>query len=169
MQTTTRNLTALAFVAVVWKATAFVPQSTIYNNAARVDTTLEAVPPMIIGPMIRKMREEQEKKKMPMVSGDEAQGQAPGLRVGGNAWKWPPVWPYDDTFFTPPDDIPKSDGGDKISSMAEMLGTGPQAPKVETEEEKKTHEVLDVVKYWAEEKAEVRTEMDEEAIEKLKR
>ena len=48
----------------------------------------------IIGPMIRKMREEQAKKKMPMASEEERRDEAPGLRVGRGAWKWPPVWPY---------------------------------------------------------------------------
>ena len=173
MSTTSRKiLTAVAITALVGKATAFAPQSTNtnINNAHRVDTSLDAVPPpMIIGPMIRKMREEQEKKKMPMITGDEAVGQAPGLRVGGKAWKWPPVWPYDDTFFTPPEDIPKVDPSEKVTGMADLLTGGPQVPAAETESEEKEEEKLDVVKYWTEEKADVKTEMDEEAVEKLKR
>merc|ERR1711976_98736 len=59
----------------------------------------------IIGPMIRKMREEQAKKKMPMASDEEREGEAPGLRVGTGAWRWPPVWPYSEAEFTPKEDI----------------------------------------------------------------
>jgi hypothetical protein len=126
------------------------------------------MPPMIIGPMIRKMREDKQKAKIPMATEGELKGQAPGLRVGGNAWKWPPVWPYDQNFFTPPEDLSKPDPTAQLSGMAGMLSGVAQVPspsEVEVNEDDK----LDPFKYWKEDKAMVRTELDEEAVEKLKK
>lgn len=126
------------------------------------------MPPMIIGPMIRKMREEKEKSKQPMATGEEMKGQAPGLRVGGSAWKWPPVWPYDQDFFTPPEDIQKPDPTAQLGGMAGMLSGVPQIPtpdQIEIEEPK----ALDIYQFWQNEKADVKTELDEESVEKLKR
>jgi hypothetical protein len=165
MASMTRTLTTVAVAAMLWKTAAFAPPST---NGVRTDTSLDAAPPMIIGPMIKKMRDEQEKKKIPMASQDEAMGQAPGLRVGGGAWKWPPVWPYDQDMFTPPDDIQKPDTNIPLNDMAGMLSGVNQLPTPD-EVEIKEQDVLDVLKYWAEEKADVVTEIDEEAVEKLKR
>lgn len=53
----------------------------------------------IIGGAIRKMRENDAKKKMPMALPEESENEAPGLRVGARAWKWPPVYPYDRELF----------------------------------------------------------------------
>ena len=97
---------------------AFVSKSSYYSssNVPRTkDLSLQSLPTMIIGPMIKKMRENQAKKRMPMIDAKDAQGQAPGLRVGGNAWKWPPIWPYDQDFFTPNEDIttPNPSGTDE--------------------------------------------------------
>jgi hypothetical protein len=156
---------ALAIIASAAQASAFVTKS---SNVVHQTTALNAMPPMIIGPMIRKMREDKEKKKMPMISGDEQRGQAPGLRVGGKAWKWPPIWPYDQDFFTPSEDIETPDSSNQLNGMASMLSGMPSIPSPD-ETEGKEQETLDVVKYWTEEKADVRTELDEEAIEKLKR
>jgi hypothetical protein len=111
------------------------------------------------------MREEQQRKKMPMANENEVKGQAPGLRVGGAAWKWPPVWPYDETFFTPPEDLKKPDPAAQLSGMAGMLSGIAQVP---TESDSQEEEKLDVLKYWKEDKADVRTNLDEEAVEKLK-
>jgi hypothetical protein len=158
---------ALAILASVGSTSAFVPNS-LKNAAVYDETSLNAMPPMIIGPMIRKMREEKEKKKMPMATGDETKGQAPGLRVGGQAWKWPPVWPYESDFFLPPEDIPKPPAENQLSGMAGMLSGMPSIPTTD-EIEAQAVDTLDAVKYWAEEKAEVKTEMDEDSIEKLKR
>jgi hypothetical protein len=116
--------------------------------------------------MIRKMREEKAKKKMPMASPDETNAEAPGLRVGAGAWKWPAVWPYDSTFFTPKEDIvqPKPD----IGGMAGLLtGQAPQIPTVTDDDDGK--DKLDAIQYWGVEKADVTTDLDEEAAEKLRR
>jgi len=133
----------------------------------QVDMSLNVLPPMIIGPMIKKMREEKAKKNAPMVSEDQTKGQAPGLRVGGNTWKWPPIWPYDQTFFTPTEDIPKQQNA-QANPMAGMLSGMPENP-IPAEPEAPEIEKLDPVKYWQVEKADVKTNTDEEAVEKLKR
>lgn len=160
-----QNVCVVALVASIQDASAFVSKSS--SGVGPTSTELNAMPPMIIGPMIRKMREEKEKAKMPMASENEMKGQAPGLRVGGNAWKWPPVWPYDQTFFTPPEDLNKPDPAAQLNGMAGMLSGVAQMPTPDQAEVQK--ETLDVVKYWKEDKGEVRTELDEEAVEKLKR
>jgi len=129
--------------------------------------SLNVLPPMIIGPMIKKMREEKAKKNAPMVSEDDTKGQAPGLRVGGNTWKWPPIWPYDQTFFTPTEDIPKQENA-QANPMSGMLSGMPENP-IPAEPEAPEIELLDPVKYWQVEKADVKTDTDEEAVEKLKR
>jgi hypothetical protein len=129
--------------------------------------------------MLKKMREEKEKKKMPMVVGDEALGQAPGLRVGGTAWKWPPVWPYDQDFFTPNEDIaaPVNTAQAQLQPMMGMLSGIPQqgsntplsggtgATTTDTVDDNK----LDPMKYWGVEKADVRTDLDVDAAEQLKK
>lgn len=144
---------------------AFVPQ---LSNGVDQKTSLNAMPPMIIGPMLRKMREDKEKKNPPMISEEEQKGQAPGLRVGGSAWKWPPVWPYDQDFFTPIEDIQKPNPSASLNGMAGMLSGVPQVPTT-TEAASEEIETLDVLKYWTEEKADVKTELDALAVEKLKR
>lgn len=147
-------------------ATAFQPASTKHVVSP---TQLQALPPMIISGALKKYRNEQEKKKMPMASREEAKEEAPGLRVGASVWKWPPVWPYDREFFMPPEDIPKPPVNmNEMASMFTGIQQSPEqlaaaAPTPEEEEEAK----LDVVKFWGEEKADVKTEMDEEAISKL--
>jgi hypothetical protein len=136
------------------------------DSARKVDTSLYAVPPTyIIGPMIRKMREEREKKKMPMAAPDEAALEAPGLRVGKNAWKWPPVWPYDATSFVPKNEEvppPKPD----LAAVASMVSGDPQMP-IPAPVPQVTK--LDPIKYWGEDRAEVLTELSEGAIANLKK
>mmetsp|Transcript_17907 Transcript_17907/g.41081 ORF Transcript_17907/g.41081 Transcript_17907/m.41081 type:complete len:662 (-) Transcript_17907:1373-3358(-) len=128
----------------------------------RPDTSLSALPPLIIGPMIRKMKEEKAKKRAPMATEADFKGQAPGLRVGGSTWKWPPVWPYDQNFFLPPEDIPKAAPGQ--NPMAQMMTGAPVPPQPQLVEVEK----LDPIEYWQVEKGDMTTEMDDEAIEKLR-
>mmetsp|Transcript_4209 Transcript_4209/g.6386 ORF Transcript_4209/g.6386 Transcript_4209/m.6386 type:complete len:659 (+) Transcript_4209:162-2138(+) len=169
------NYSSLAITALVALAAsganAFTPSTTSSSSATatpttfrNTDTSLNVMPPMIIGPMIRKMKEEKAKQKMPMATADEALNEAPGLRVGEAVWKWPPVWPYDPQFFVRKEEIvvPKAP---QLDSLAGMMSGMPQQPVVPEEPEV---EVLDLVKYWTEDKADVRTEIDPEAIEKLK-
>lgn len=144
--------------------TAFVPTSS--SDAIRAATSLHAVPPMIIGPMIKKMREEQAKKKMPLVNEDEARGEARGLRVGGNSWKWPPIWPYDPDFFTPNEDIATPDPASQANPMMGLLSGMAQTSDVV--EKADAVNKLDPLQYWGEEKAAVKTDLDLEAVAKLK-
>lgn len=138
------------------------------SDVASSTSQLHAMPPMVIGPMLRKMREEKQKARMPMATEGEMKGQAPGLRVGGSAWKWPPVWPYDQTLFTPPEDVEQPDAASQLNGVAGMLSGVAQVPTPE-EIEVKDEDKFDVVKYWQEQKANVKTELDEESVERLKR
>lgn len=166
MKFSSKILTAALLVAAP-TADAFVTRSSASNNVMITrdsDTSLNAMPPLIIGPMLKKMKEEKLKKQAPMATEQDMRGEAPGLRVGASTWKWPPVWPYDQTFFTPKDDIPKGTPG--ANPMAQMMTNGapvpPQPQIVEVEK-------LDPIKYWQEEKGDVKTEMDEDAAAKLQR
>eukprot|EP00529_Nitzschia_sp_RCC80_P016511 CAMPEP_0113496322 /NCGR_PEP_ID=MMETSP0014_2-20120614/30062_1 /TAXON_ID=2857 /ORGANISM="Nitzschia sp." /LENGTH=678 /DNA_ID=CAMNT_0000390241 /DNA_START=42 /DNA_END=2078 /DNA_ORIENTATION=- /assembly_acc=CAM_ASM_000159 len=187
----TATATATAVVAVsvlscsIYAVGAFVNNvdtSSTMKSPPTTQTSLNAVPPpFIIGPMLKRMREEKEKKKMPMVVGDEGRGQAPGLRVGGSAWKWPPIWPYDQDFFTPNEDIetPANTAQGQLQPMMGLMAGMPQqqdltdpaaiadaagATTAPPEDNK-----LDPLTYWSVEKADVRTELDSEAIEQLKK
>lgn len=135
-----------------------------------VGSALYALPPMIIGPMIRKMREEQAKKKMPLISRDEAIYDAPGLRVGRGAWKWPPVWPYDNTFFKTYEDLKPETP--TLKNMASMLSGVPQFPtpeEVAATEKEKNELKFQPMPYWTEEVVDVTTDLDPDAADKLTR
>lgn len=133
------------------------------------ETSLNAMPPMIIGPMIRKYREEQERKKTPMATRDEAKSEAPGLRVGQAVWKWPPIWPYDQDFFTPTEDIPKPKnpmGG--ANGLASMMSGTPQLPTPEViEETEEEDDKLKPLEYWGVEQRETEMDLDADAAAKL--
>lgn len=155
-----------AFLVVAASTTdAFVTKSSSASQAVRQsETSLNAMPPLIIGPMLKKMREEKLKKQQPMATEAEIKAEAPGLRVGDSTWKWPPVWPYDRNFFLPKDDIPKANPA--ANPMADMMAGGaptpPQPQMIEVEK-------LDPIEYWQVEMADVKTEMDEDAAERLTR
>jgi len=122
-------------------------------------------PTLIISPMIKKWREEQAKKNMPMASEEEMASEAPGLKVGVGAWKWPPVWPYDQDFFSrmgdeAADPTVQNSMSSIMGSMTGNLVTMPQAPS----EGKK----LDSVEYWSVENAEVLTEIDSGAAASIR-
>lgn len=128
---------------------------------------LNVLPPLIIGPIIKKMKEEKAKKNAPMVTNEDMKGQAPGLRVGTSTWKWPPVWPYDQTFFTPKEDI-QTPQNTQQNMMTGML-TGTPENSIPDPAEATKIEKLDPVQYWQVEKANVTTGLDEEAIEQLQK
>lgn len=154
---------ALALAAAAKSANAFVVPSTKTSSST---TSLHAFTPptMIIGPMIRKMREENAKKKAPLATRDEAQYEAPGLRVGTRAWKWPPVWPFDSTFFQLKEEM---ENKPDISSMAGLLtGQMPQVPDVSEEDDA---DKFNPLKFWGVEMADVTTDLDPEAVEKLQK
>lgn len=154
--------TTVAFVTKSSLASNLSNNNNVMNNINRQsDMSLNAMPPLIIGPWLRKMKEEKAKKRAPMATEEDLKGEAPGLRVGASTWKWPPVWPYDQDFFTPKDDIPKAPAGP--NPMAQMMSGAPVPPTPQVIEVDK----LDAVQYWQVEKADVRTEMDEDSVEKL--
>mmetsp|Transcript_25413 Transcript_25413/g.50694 ORF Transcript_25413/g.50694 Transcript_25413/m.50694 type:complete len:611 (+) Transcript_25413:169-2001(+) len=93
----------------------------------------------IIGGAIRKMRAEQEKKKMPMASPEDAAQEAPGLRVGPQAWKWPPVWPYDDELFRRPDEE---------EAVPSALEVATQSVKEDDQEERIEKSKEDSILFW---------------------
>eukprot|EP00569_Conticribra_weissflogii_P004626 CAMPEP_0171335866 /NCGR_PEP_ID=MMETSP0878-20121228/5618_1 /TAXON_ID=67004 /ORGANISM="Thalassiosira weissflogii, Strain CCMP1336" /LENGTH=648 /DNA_ID=CAMNT_0011837197 /DNA_START=144 /DNA_END=2090 /DNA_ORIENTATION=- len=142
---------------------AFAPSATSRGRATVAessDTALHAFAPptLIIGPMIRRMKEEQEKKKMPMAGANEAKNEAPGLRVGANAWKWPPVWPYDSNFFKR-----KSEMNEKNQAAPMNILTG-QMPSPDAGEGENEFNSL---KYW-EENSDIKTNLDPKVAEKIK-
>lgn len=98
-----------------------------------------------------------------MATEEELRAEAPGLRVGDSTWKWPPIWPYDQNFFIPKEDIPKPAAG--ANPMSQMMTGAPMPPTPQVVEVEK----LDPLAYWQVEKADVKTEMDEDAVEKLMR
>eukprot|EP00591_Stephanopyxis_turris_P012426 CAMPEP_0195529612 /NCGR_PEP_ID=MMETSP0794_2-20130614/32220_1 /TAXON_ID=515487 /ORGANISM="Stephanopyxis turris, Strain CCMP 815" /LENGTH=623 /DNA_ID=CAMNT_0040660941 /DNA_START=247 /DNA_END=2118 /DNA_ORIENTATION=- len=128
-------------------------------------TQLKMIPaPFIIGPMIRKMREDKAKKNAPLVSEEEISRDAPGLRVGNQSWKWPPVWPYEEDFFVR--------GGDKTPELnpnaMNMMMNGGAMPTPRADADVEEEELMDSLKYWGEDKVDVLTEIDAEAADKLR-
>jgi hypothetical protein len=158
-----RPAALLAVLTLSQSAGAFVNQQ---SSAIRnYDTSLSAVAPsFIIGPMIKKMREDKEKKRMPMAAPDEASMEAPGLRVGKEAWKWPPVWPYDTATFLPNSD--QVEEKPDLAGMAGIIGGTPTAPPPTTIDEA---DKLNPLKYWGEENSEVLTELSQGAVDQLKK
>eukprot|EP00804_Cyclotella_cryptica_P012134 CCRYP_009837-RA/>CCRYP_009837-RA protein AED:0.25 eAED:0.25 QI:196/1/0.66/1/1/1/3/0/469 len=129
-------------------------------SAEHSNSALQAIPPLIIGPMIRRMREEKEKAKMPMASVDESKNEAPGLRVGENAWKWPPVWPYDRNFFKRKSELDAQKSASSPLNM--MTGQVPTANGDGTDAS-----TFDSLGYW-EKMTDVRTDLDQRVAEKIK-
>jgi hypothetical protein len=132
----------------------------------RTSTCLNmAVPPFIISPMIRRWQEEQRKKNLPMASAEERLGEAPGLRVGAGAWKWPQIWPYDDTFFRPMGSTPASPAG----SITTLLSNGVPSPTTGMPPFAEAGQELDVITYWGEDKKLVTTDIDADSAELIRR
>jgi len=118
----------------------------------------------IIGPMIRRMRNEKEAKNMPMANPDEAKKEAPGLRVGVNAWKWPPVWPYDNNFFKRKSEMTgKNNAANPMLNMMNPMDAFEKKDVPEVDEN-----VFDSLKWW-EEKKDVITDLDERVAAKISR
>jgi len=122
-------------------------------------------PTFIITPIIKKWQEERKKKDLPLASQEERAGEAPGLRVGAGAWKWPPLWPYDDKFFRPLGDESAPDAG--MSTLLNGMAGGSLAPALPPSD--KELKKLDVVAYWVEEKKDLATEIDADSAEAIRR
>ncbi|KAL7567635.1 hypothetical protein ACA910_000228 [Epithemia clementina (nom. ined.)] len=127
-------------------------------------------PPMILGPMIKKMRDDQAKKKMPMTDATEAANEAPGLRVGKKSWRWPPVWPYDAQFFVQnkkADEMEKSNNLNQMASALTGIAQSPMTDSSSSANGDAADDEFDAMKFWSTEGA-VETQLDPEAAEKLK-
>jgi hypothetical protein len=137
-----------------------------YAEGMRTMTSLNmAVPPFIISPMIRRWQEEQRKKNLPMASAEERLEEAPGLRVGAGAWKWPQIWPYDDTFFRPMGSSPANPAG----SITTLLSNGVPSPTAGVPPFAEVGQELDVITYWGEDKKLVTTDIDADSAELIRR
>ena len=156
---------------------AFVGSSNAINNGHKssaastsTGTSLNAFapPPMIIGPMLKKMREEKAKKNMPLASDEERGTEAPGLRVGKGAWKWPPVWPYDREMFMRTEEIVSKQQQNALQGMLGGAAAGGTLPDLPDSPDAAAAAKLDLKQYWSE-KAGVTTDIDEEAANKLRR
>ena len=148
---------------------AFAPSRNSNNLQTQIitsSTTLHALPPLIIGPMIKKMRDEQQKANMPLANADEAKNEAPGLRVGEKAWKWPPVWPYDKNFFKRASEL---DAAKMAASPLSMMTGGGGMPSMDANGEAVVADgsVFDSLGYW-EKMRDVKTDLDERVAEKIR-
>ena len=182
--------TTIVLIALTTKTTAFTPPSkshhvsSPYSPSTKQTTTTQL---QIIGPLIRKMRGDSDAKNMPMSSLDEARLEAPGLRVGKDAWKWPPVWPYDTNFFKRDSELMAEKEAKKdMNPMSALMGGGAaEALKggmesgsadgaeangvkssVEEEESGDGGITFDSLKYWNDNEN-VKTELDERVVEKI--
>ena len=153
----------LLFACSVSVGHAFAPAKLMtHHGSSEQSTALKALPPMIIGPMIKRMREEKEKAKMPMARPDEAKNEAPGLRVGETAWKWPPVWPYDRNFFKRRSEL------DAAKNAASPLGMMSSMPTPDANGEVVEQNVFDSLGYWERVK-DVKTDLDESVADKIRK
>lgn len=173
--TSLSSAAALAAAAVILAprdACAFAPPQSTSVATTATTTSLSAMPPLIIGPMIRRMRENNAKKNAPMANPDEAKSEAPGLRVGANAWKWPPVWPYDSNFFKRKSEMGSKGGQSPLANPMGMMGGGANgmmggaaAGGGENGTDVKGAE-FDSLKFW-EENGDVSTDLDPRVVEKI--
>ena len=99
---------------------------------------------------------------MPMARPDEAKNEAPGLRVGETAWKWPPVWPYDRNFFKRRSEL------DAAKNAASPLGMMSSMPTPDANGEVVEKNVFDSLGYWDKVK-DVKTELDARVADKIRK
>jgi SAM-dependent methyltransferase len=165
------RLAALLTAAVAVSEAFVAPGTTAVHSTSA--TSLSALPPpLIIGPMLKKMKAEKEKKNQPLADASEAANESPGLKVGTSAWKWPSVWPYDASFFAIDAESSNAGLGDSanINNIASMLSGIAQAPtptEAAVDGEEGDNKIkFDPIKYWNEANL-AQTELDADAIEKL--
>mmetsp|Transcript_11232 Transcript_11232/g.12829 ORF Transcript_11232/g.12829 Transcript_11232/m.12829 type:complete len:657 (-) Transcript_11232:104-2074(-) len=159
-------LTCVSFSLSTFACEAFHQQYNVGYSRRESATSLNMAftpPTMIIGPMIRRMREEKEKKNQPLASDEEKAKGAPGLKVGANAWKWPVIWPYDPSIF----DNKKETVEDPAMNPAMALLGGGGVPDFATPPIANDTEVFDTMKFWDEELSDVTTDLDSESTAKL--
>jgi SAM-dependent methyltransferase len=172
-------------------ARAFTPTSR-HNTNKRVSTSttssstrLAALPPMIIGPFLKKMKDEKAAKKAPMADAAQVATEAPGLRVGQGAWKWPRMWPYDTDFFVTSKSYDSAQQKKQLNQVASALNGIAQVPTAENnngmmlggspgagaavDENDDDEDTWDSLTYWSSDaQGAVPTVMDPEAVANLK-
>lgn len=158
---------AITAVMYVPACNGFSPTSTKNSILMRRQSlsTLHALPPMIISPIIKKMREENAKKNLPMVDAEEARKEAPGLKVGKEVWKWPAVWPYDEITFKPVATLESPTSAENLNQIASAISGVATVPTVPDES---LAPKFDPLAYWGVDQSTTETNMDVEAIEKLR-
>ena len=163
-------ITTTTMMGVIPNVDAFSPPSSISSSTISKSSQPSSTQLYIIGPLIRKMQgKDKEQQNMPMMDAEEARTEAPGLRVGASAWKWPPVWPYDANFFKRDAEITADkDKAAQNNPMGALMSGGlPKAGGEGEEGEDDGDEVVfDSLKYWADNEG-VKTELDERVIEKI--
>lgn len=106
------------------------------------------------------MRDEKDKKNAPMATYDEAKSEAPGIKVGATAWKWPPVWPYDNNFFKRQSEMEGKKSVGPMDMLSMNTKEGENATAVDDD-------VFDSMKFW-EENSVVKTELNEAVADSIK-
>jgi len=101
-----------------------------------------------------------------MRSEEQAKKEAPGLRIGSTTWKWPAIWPYDQSFFIPTLQVNAIEKQTQMQGMTSMLTGVAQAPGTEAAAADSIPE-FDPLTYWGEEQVDTETGLDPEAKEKL--
>lgn len=88
------------------------------------------------------------------------------MRVGSDAWKWPPVWPYDGNFFKRQVELDNAKTSSSPLNMINNLGEAAEkAAGVEGDEAKK-EVTFDSLEFW-QGKGDVKTEIDSRTVEKI--
>ena len=135
----------------------------------RTNTALPAAPILIISGFLKKRQEEERKKNMPMADAEQLSREAPGLRVGTDTWRWPAVWPYEDSLFRPTAAEPPVTATQNIDNLASMISGVAQASAGTVEDQEEDQQTtFDPLEYWNSEEGNKKTELDPEAVAKLK-
>lgn len=119
---------------------------------------------MIIGPMIRKMREKNAEKNRPLASDEERDVEAPGLKVGTGVWKWPPIWPYSADLMQRPQE---EKGLDNPMGSA-MMGMGGEMSNTEELAKKAAENKFNPEEFWTSKNGSTTTDMDPDAVNQFK-
>ena len=88
------------------------------------------------------------------------------MRVGADAWKWPPVWPYDGNFFKRQVELDNSKTSSSPLSMINNLGEVAENMSSEEDGAAKKEVTFDSLEFW-QGKGNVKTEIDSRTIEKI--
>ena len=151
---------------------AFHPSSHVSHVTSISSSQLSAVPtPFIISPIIRKFREEQAKKNMPLATDEEKASEAPGLRIGKDAWKFPPIFPFDDKMFLSKVDEesapkPTAQANPMAALLQQQIAPGTNAAPALPEASEPV-EKFDYKGFWTSEMADVETALDSRAANAL--